>query len=120
VHELSVATAVVDTAVKHADGRQVAAVHVQAGRLRQVVPASLCFYFEIVARDTVCEGARLDLIESDPRLRCEDCGDEWSPDWAMFRCPRCASPNTTVLSGDELLVEYIEVEEKEPACTAPR
>ena len=52
-----------NTAVKHADGRRVKHVCVQTGALRQVVPESLRFYWEIVARDTECEGATLELVE---------------------------------------------------------
>ena len=63
MHELSVASAVLNTAVKHADGRRVKNVCVQTGALRQVVPESLRFYWEIVARDTECEGATLELLE---------------------------------------------------------
>jgi hydrogenase nickel incorporation protein HypA/HybF len=120
VHELSIATAVISTAVKHADGRPVTAVGVRAGRLRQVVPESLRFYFAIVARDSPCEGARLELVETEAWLRCEECGNEWEPDWALFRCPQCDAANVQVTSGDELLVEYIEVDDKEPACIGPR
>ena len=53
-------SAIVDTVVRHAEGRRVTSVQVRLGRLRQVVPSSLAFYFELVSRDTVCEGARLD------------------------------------------------------------
>jgi hydrogenase nickel incorporation protein HypA/HybF len=120
VHELSIASAVVNTALKHAEGRKVSSVSVRAGRLRQVVPESLRFYFEIVARDTACEGAQLELIESEARLRCERCGHAWEPDWPMFRCPECAAASVAVTSGEELEVQYIEVEEKEPACIAPK
>jgi Zn finger protein HypA/HybF involved in hydrogenase expression len=45
MHELSVATAVLNTAVKHARGRRVKLVAVHAGALRQVVPESLRFYW---------------------------------------------------------------------------
>lgn len=122
MHELSIATAVVNTALKHAQGRKVSSVTVRAGRLRQVVPESLRFYFEIVARDTECERARLELIETQARLRCEQCGHEWEPEWPMFRCPECAAADVAVTSGEELEVQYIEVEEveEEPACIAPR
>ena len=61
MHELSVSSAIVDTAIRHARGRKVNAVHVQVGSLRQVVPSSLEFYFGITSRDTVCDGAELDL-----------------------------------------------------------
>ena len=55
MHELSVASAVLNAAVKHAQERPVSVVSLRVGRLRQVVPDSLRFYFEIVARDTVCD-----------------------------------------------------------------
>ena len=57
MHELSVARAVLNTAPKHAAERSVTVVNLRVGRLRQVVPDSLRFYFEIVARDAACEGA---------------------------------------------------------------
>jgi hydrogenase nickel incorporation protein HypA/HybF len=120
VHELSVASAVVSTACEHAGGRPVIAVQVRHGRLRQVVPDSLRFYFRIVARDTICEHARLELTEVTARLSCRDCGQEWEPDRPLFRCPGCGSPHVEVLAGEELEVEYIEVEEREVACTGPR
>ena len=120
MHELSVATAVLGTALKHAGGRRVTVVNVRVGRLRQVVPDSLRFYFEIVARDSDCEAAALELVEIDARLRCRACSREWTPDMPAFRCPDCGSTDVTVDAGEELEVDYIEVEDKELACTAPR
>ena len=38
MHELSVSSAIVDTAVRHAEGRRVTSVQVRLGRLRQVDP----------------------------------------------------------------------------------
>ncbi len=73
MHELSIGSAIVDTAVRHAAGRQVTRVTVRIGRLRQVVPASLTFCFGLVARDTVCDGAVLELEVVRARLRCEEC-----------------------------------------------
>ena len=120
MHELSVASAVLNTAIKHADGRRVKLVSVQAGALRQVVPESLRFYWEIVARDTACEGARLELVEIEPRLRCNDCERAWSPSIPAFRCPDCGSAAVEVSAGEELEIDYIEVKEQETACTARR
>jgi hydrogenase nickel incorporation protein HypA/HybF len=61
MHELALSRAIVDAAVRHAEGRPVEVVHVRLGSLRQAVPRSLAFYFEIVARDTDCEGAVLEI-----------------------------------------------------------
>ena len=112
MHELSVATAVLNTAVKHADGRRVTHVSVRVGALRQVVPASLRFYWEIVARDTVCEDARLDLTVVDARLRCERCRREWTPSIPLFRCQDCGGAGrVAIVAGEELSVEYLELKE---------
>jgi hydrogenase nickel incorporation protein HypA/HybF len=116
MHELSIATAVLGTAIKHADGRPVSVVSMRAGHLRQVVPDSLQFYWGIVARDTSCAHARLDLIEVPLALRCRDCQHAWEPASPVFRCPRCASVLVEVTAGEELEVDYIEVEEQEAAC----
>jgi hydrogenase nickel incorporation protein HypA/HybF len=120
MHELSISSAVVQTAIDHAAGRQVSVVSVRAGHLRQVVPRSLHFYFEIVARDTVVEGARLELEIVPARLRCTGCDHEWDVQTPAFRCPQCQGGDVTVLSGEELEVESIEVEdeEREPQCIA--
>ena len=71
VHELSLASAIVDAVVRHAEGRRVTVVSLRVGVLRQVVPESLEFCFGIVARESVCEGARLDyeVVPRDASLR---------------------------------------------------
>jgi hydrogenase nickel incorporation protein HypA/HybF len=120
MHELSVATAVLNTALKHADDRRVSVVNLRVGRLRQVVPDSLRFYFEIVARDTSCEGAVLELEEIEARLRCTDCEREWAPEIPAFRCPDCGSADVEVIAGEELEVQFIEIEDEEAACIGPR
>jgi hydrogenase nickel incorporation protein HypA/HybF len=92
----------------------------RVGRLRQVVPSSLRFGFEIVARDTACAGAALELADVPLRLRCRGCGGEWEPELPSFRCPRCDGGDVEVLAGEELEIDYIDVEDPEEvaACTA--
>jgi hydrogenase nickel incorporation protein HypA/HybF len=119
VHELSLASAVLATVEKHAEGRPVKVVNLKVGHLRQVVPESLGFYFGIVARGTIWEGAKLEQTVVTALLRCSACGCEWEPDFPMFRCPACAKGDVVVLQGDEFQVETIEVEEGR-ACTAPK
>jgi hydrogenase nickel incorporation protein HypA/HybF len=114
MHELSVSSAVLDTVLKHAAGRRVTVVSLRIGHLRQVVPDSLAFYFELVSRETLCEGARLEQEVVPARLRCGGCGRDWDPEDAWFRCTGCGGPGE-VLAGNELEVESIEVEEA--ACT---
>ena len=118
MHELSLSGAIVNTVVKHAAGRRVTSVQMRIGALRQVVPDSLDFYFDIVARDTLCAGARLEQELIPARLTCRGCEREWEIELPLFRCPSCGGAAVEVVSGDEFEVESIEVEGA--ACTAPR
>ena len=123
MHELALSSAIVNTVAKHADGRRVGVVNLRVGRLRQVVPDTLEFYFEFVARDTVCEGAALVQSVVEARLHCRPCRREWEIEIPNFRCPLCGGSEVEIASGDEFEVESIEVESserEEAACTARR
>jgi hydrogenase nickel incorporation protein HypA/HybF len=117
MHELSLSSAVVNTVVKHADGRRVSLVNLRIGKLRQVVPETLEFYFSFVARDSVCDGARLEYEIIDARLRCNPCAKEWDIEIPAFRCPTCGGSDVEVASGNEFEVDSIEV--GSPAATRP-
>jgi hydrogenase nickel incorporation protein HypA/HybF len=132
MHELSISSAIVDTALRHSSGRVVSRVDVRIGALRQVVPESLDFYFEIVSRDTLCAGATLEIELVAGLMGCGTCGHEWDPAPApvaghealapvlpVFRCPACECADADVLRGGELEVESIEIAEEEE-CIAPR
>lgn len=118
MHELSLSSAIVNTAARHASGRRVSLVSLRVGQLRQVVPETLAFYFSLVARDTVCEDARLaqELVEA--KLLCLACDYVWAIESPAFHCPVCGGAEVSVNSGEEFEVESIEVEE-EP-CIARR
>lgn len=118
MHELSLSGAVLNTVARHAGGRRVTLVSLRVGRLRQVVPDTLEFYFELVARGTVCEGARLEQEIVEASLRCEACERVWEIEVPAFRCPTCGGAEVAIAAGNELEVESIEVEEAE--CIAPK
>ncbi len=120
MHELSIASAIVATAERHAGGSPVSVVRVRVGRLRQVVPDSLEFCFGMVARDSVCEGARLELEVVPAVLRCAACKHEWELEEPPFWCPECAGGDVAAVRGEELEVESIEIEanQEEDACIA--
>jgi hydrogenase nickel incorporation protein HypA/HybF len=118
VHELSLSSAIVNTVAKHAEGRRVTAVNLRVGKLRQVIPDTLEFYFEFVARDSVCEGAVLTQEVIDARLHCNPCEFEWEIEIPAFRCPQCGGSDVEIATGNEFEVESIEVEEAE--CIAQK
>jgi hydrogenase nickel incorporation protein HypA/HybF len=110
MHELAIADAIVALVDRHAAGRRVAKVEVKVGHLRQVVPSALEFAFELVARGTPAEGAELEIEAVPARITCRSCGAESPAAEFPFVCPSCDGMDVDVLSGDELLVEALEVE----------
>jgi hydrogenase nickel incorporation protein HypA/HybF len=111
MHELAIADSVVGIACRQADGRRVTKVHVKVGHLRQVVPSALSFSFGLVAEGTPVEGAELELEEIPAVGVCRGCAVESRLDSFPLRCEACESLDLEILRGEELLVEYLELEE---------
>lgn len=123
MHELAIAEAILDAAERHAEGRRITVVRVRVGRLRQVVPESLGFYADLAAElRPGCEGAAFEWETVDALLKCRNCGSTWDPApppahengelVVRFRCPRCDSSDHEVISGDDVVVESIDVSER--------
>jgi hydrogenase nickel incorporation protein HypA/HybF len=110
VHELSLASAIVRTVCAHADDRRVAKVQLKVGPLRQVVPSSLAFAFEVVKKGTPAEHAELVIEEVPARIACRACDEENAVEDFPFACPGCGTLDVDVVAGDELLVDWIELE----------
>jgi len=115
MHELSITQEVVRTVEDARRGAgldlRVTAVRLKIGRLTAVVPDCLKFYFEMLTKDTPLEGAAVNIEIVPMNARCGACGAQFSLDEPMFLCPECGSGETEILSGRELVVDSIEVDE---------
>ena len=117
MHELSIAEAVVRIANRHAAGRRITRVELKVGHLRQVVPSALEFAFELVAKDTPAEGAELAIEELPAEGRCRACGAETTMAGFPLCCAACGGLDIELTSGEELLVDSLELEELEDTLT---
>ncbi|MGH3087175.1 MAG: hydrogenase maturation nickel metallochaperone HypA [Rubrobacteraceae bacterium] len=110
MHELAIAESIVGISGRQANGRRVTKVHVRIGHLRQVVPSALSFSFELVAEGTPVEGAELDLEEIPATGRCRGCEAESRLESFPLLCRTCGGSDLELLAGEELMVEYLELE----------
>lgn len=84
-------------------------MRLDVGYLRQVVPSSLQFCWEIVVRDTALDGVALEIRHIPAVIACRICHHETAIDAPVFRCAGCQSVETDVVSGDELFITSLEL-----------
>lgn len=108
MHELSIANAIVEACAERASGSRVIRVRLEIGRLSGVLPDAVRFSFDVCARDTVVEGAALEIVETTGRAVCRDCDSEVTLVRLVGRCG-CGSANLRVIAGEELKVKEMEL-----------
>ncbi|AWC25031.1 Hydrogenase/urease nickel incorporation protein HypA [Aminobacter sp. MSH1] len=117
MHELTIASSLIDLASDHAarNGRaRVTGMHVRLGVMCGIA-RSLYFCFGPATRGTLCEGAKLHIEEVPLTIFCEHCAEARSPlSLSNLRCTDCGRPSRKVLSGREMELTHIELEEEAP------
>lgn len=115
MHEMGIAMQIVDIAVSsippEIKNPVVAKINLRIGKLTAVVPASLTFCFEIAAKDTPLDGARLVIEEAPIVARCKSCGHQWTITKPDFICESCQGGQVDILSGRELDIVSLELAE---------
>jgi hydrogenase nickel incorporation protein HypA/HybF len=107
MHELSLATAVVEACAERAAGARVLRVRVEVGQLVAVLPQSLRFCFELCAQGTDVEGAELEILETPGRAVCNACAAAVALTSPFGRCD-CGGV-LRVVGGNELRVKNMEI-----------
>jgi hydrogenase nickel incorporation protein HypA/HybF len=108
MHELGIASDVIDTVCTRGGGARVTRVVLEIGRLSAVLPDAIRFCFELVAVGTLAEGAQLEIIETPGRARCRACSAEVVLERPFGRCA-CGGTDLEWLSGEELTIKEMEV-----------
>ena len=117
MHEMGIALQIIEIAEASIptdmQGARIERVNLQIGKLAAVVPVSLLFCFEMAAKDTPLQGARLNIEELPGVAKCNDCGTQWIISGLSFRCEKCQSGSIEIISGRELDIQSIEIAEGE-------
>ena len=114
MHELSIAQNILDIArqsVPENELKDVRVIRLKVGTLSGVVADSLEFCISAVVAGTSLSGAKLDIDQVPFRIRCNACEREFTNDIGYVVCPECGGVETTVVSGRELQVTEIELDD---------
>jgi hydrogenase nickel incorporation protein HypA/HybF len=113
VHELSVTESILEISLRHAQqagATRVTDLYLVIGQLASVVDDSVQFYWDIIAKDTAAEGARLHFRRIPAELLCLDCGKSYAPGEEILACPQCQGVKIKVVAGEEFQLDSIDIE----------
>ena len=117
MHEFSIGESLVRAIGEELDQRDNAGRLVRArvvvGLMRQIVPENLQMAFEVLTRDTAMAGAELELVSKPVIVDCRQCEWKGAIKPPVFMCGECGSGDVDVVSGMELYLDQLEVEDNE-------
>lgn len=116
MHELGIATSILETVEQEAKkrpGAEIKAVGLKIGEVSGVDVDALTFGWEAITKDTEWESLKLEIEQLPLRNRCRLCGTEFVVKDYEIACPSCGRTETENISGDELNIAYMEIEEEE-------
>ena len=113
MHELSVAQALVEqieAIVRERQADAATSFRVRIGPLSGVVPELLASAFTLAAAGSAIEQAAMELVNAPVRVRCQTCGAETDAAMNRLLCGACGDWHTRLISGDELILESVELQ----------
>ncbi|MBU2445746.1 MAG: hydrogenase maturation nickel metallochaperone HypA [Bacteroidetes bacterium] len=114
MHELSIAQEIVNIVNQYLPengNNSVRSVKVAVGKLSNILPDSLEFCFEAITTNSNLHGAKLEIEKIPLTVQCGDCNEKSDLEETIFVCPNCGGFNLQILSGRELNVIEIELDE---------
>ncbi|MEL7671529.1 hydrogenase maturation nickel metallochaperone HypA [Methanobacterium sp.] len=123
MHELSMADAIVKTAIDVAeknDAQEITEVTIEVGKLAMLNPEQLKFMIEVLSEDTLLENAEVIVNEIPIEIKCRSCdfeglavsddSDHYVP---IVTCPECEERNVEIIKGRECNVKTIKIEKED-------
>jgi hydrogenase nickel incorporation protein HypA/HybF len=113
MHELSVTESLLEIALRHgksANASRITDLFLVIGQLSSIVDDSVQFYWDMISKDTLAEGALLHFERIPIRILCLDCQNSFEPVGEELACPCCRSTRIEITAGEEFFLEAINVE----------
>lgn len=115
MHELPITEAILKIVLKHAaknNAGRVVKVRLKVGRLCDLEEQWIQNYFSYLSRNTVAEGARIEIERVPAVFNCRSCKKEYEVKDGRpldVTCAHCGSTEVEIVSGREYLVSEMEV-----------
>lgn len=122
MHELPVTQSVLDIALRYAErenATRITDLVLLIGQLSSIVDDSVQFYWDIISRGTIAEGATLHFERVPMQMLCLHCGQTYTPEPGTLDCPHCGSQRVQVAGGEEFRLESISIEKEDVPSAHP-
>ena len=113
MHELSLCEGILQVLEDQATEQHYASVKtvwLEIGALAAVEVEAMRFSFDLVCRDSLAEGCRLEILPLPGIAWCMQCADSVEINARYDPCPRCGGHQLQVTGGDEMRIKELEVE----------
>ncbi|OGO20730.1 MAG: hydrogenase maturation nickel metallochaperone HypA [Chloroflexi bacterium RBG_16_50_11] len=113
MHEASITESLLSLAIekgKEAKAAKITRINLVVGELSGVVGDCVQFYFDVISKDTIADGAKLYFETKPTQIKCRKCGTVSTPANNEWVCPQCKGTGVEIVSGRECYMESIEVE----------
>jgi hydrogenase nickel incorporation protein HypA/HybF len=113
MHEMALCESILDALEQNARAEnyaRVKAVHLEIGALAGVEIGALRFGFDVVMKDSLADGARLEIIEVPGTAWCMQCMKPVTVKQRYDECPDCGGFQLQVTGGEEMKIKQLEVD----------
>lgn len=113
MHEAGITESMLSLALEkagEAQAKKITRINLVIGELSGVVGDCVQFYFDVLSKDTIAEGAALNFESKPTQIRCRKCQAVFAPTNHQWTCPECHEMSAEIVSGRECYMESIEVE----------
>lgn len=112
MHEMSLAEGVlqlIEDAARKEGFSRVTTVWLEIGQLAGVEVEAMKFCFDAVVRDSIADGAKLEIVATPGSGWCMQCSASVPLDEVFGACPQCGRHQVQVTGGTEMRVRELEV-----------
>lgn len=113
MHELSVTKQILEIALgkaQEAGATEIKRINLVIGDMSSILDDSVQFYFDLLSRDSMAQGALLLFQRIPTKVRCRRCSNEFILDSTSWNCTKCGEWDSEVIEGNEFYLDSIEVE----------
>jgi hydrogenase nickel incorporation protein HypA/HybF len=114
MHEMSLTVSLMDIIFEYARNNhftKVNAVKLSFGTLSGIEPKALEFAFEVLSKDTLAQGAKLEYEREPIIITCLDCGMDSEVEEFPSLCPLCKAQEVVLKAGiEELRIVEMDVD----------